>query len=99
MNKYKILESIIRKIVKEEIKNSKKIVNYDGMDFIFHPKMNENGFYFTHEASGHGLFNSINAESFGKPSMNNATVVLKDYIESSSERRKILKQYKEKYSR
>lgn len=71
-------------------------IQYNGMEFTFHAKP-ENGFYFTHNKSGHGLFTVFNKQAFGRPTKANAAETLKTYIESSPERIRILNMYKERY--
>lgn len=73
-----------------------KTIMYLNMCFEFHPKM-VNGFYFTHIKSGDGIYNTFNAETFGKPRKNNAESCLAAFIESSNVRKDIINQYREKY--
>lgn len=71
-------------------------IQYNDMEFTFHAKP-VNGFYFTHDKSGHGLFNDFNKQTFGRPTKSTAAERLKIYIESSPERIRILNIYKERY--
>ena len=71
-------------------------IRYKEMTFIFHSKP-FNGFYFTHKASGHGLYNLFQNDVFGRPTKNTALAKLAQYVESSPSRIDILNQYAMRY--
>ena len=79
-----------------------KEFNYNGMTFIFYPKGSPKyGYYFVHKQSGHGGWVTFSKEfekKYGKPTLTNAERVFTDWVEDpSTDRLKVLNQYKDKY--
>lgn len=82
-------------MAKKIAKNKGIKFNYKGGVFIFVDRIN--GYNFIHELSGHGCYNAIFYERFGRPTVNNYTDVFAKFIESDIRRVNMINQYVNKY--